>query len=71
MLNGIRNINFGWIIIVVGIIMIISGFSMTEGEIGNKTLLCFDSGCLYIQGISNISIGLLGLILGIYLILKK
>lgn len=71
MLKTIRNLNFGWIIIVTGIILAISGISMTEGKAGEKTFLCFDSGCMYIQGVSNIAIGFLCLVLGIYLILRK
>lgn len=71
MLKVIRNLNVGWILFLVGIVLIISGISMTEGEAGEKTFLCFDSGCIYVQGISNISIGILSIILGIYLIAKK
>ena len=71
MLKAIRNLNFGWILILIGIILAISGISMTAGKAGEKTFLCFDSGCIYIQGVSNIAIGLLCLVIGIYLIFKK
>ena len=71
MLKTIRNLNFGWILVLVGIVMIISGISMTEGKTGEQTFVCFDSGCIYIQGISNMVIGLLCLGIGIYKILKN
>lgn len=71
MLKKIRNFNFGWIIILTGFIVIVSGISMTEGETGDKTLLCFDKGCIFIQGISNIATGIFCIGIGIYLILKK
>lgn len=71
MLNAIRNINVGWTIILLGLITIISGISMTERKVVEKTFLCFDNGCIYIQGISNIFIGFLCIGLGVFLILKK
>ena len=71
MLKSIRNLNFGWILILVGIVAIVSGISMTEGKPNDQTFLCFDQGCIYIQGISNIAIGSLSVGLGIYLVLKK
>ncbi len=49
----------------------VSGFSMTEGKVGEKTFLCFNKGCIYIQGYSNIGLGILSIILGVYLIIKK
>lgn len=71
MLKRIRNINFGWMIVLLGFIFIVSGISMTEGEVSNKTLLCFDEGCIFVQGISNIILGILCIGLGIFMILKK
>ena len=71
MLKKIRNLNFGWIIILTGFIIMVSGISMTSDQAGEKTLLCFDSGCIYIQGLSNIAIGIFCIGIGIYLILKK
>lgn len=61
----------GWIIILMGIILINSGITMTEGKVGKQTFVCFDNGCIYVQGVSNIVIGLLCFGLGIYMILKK
>lgn len=71
MLKTIRNLNVGWILCLIGIVAIVSGISMTESKAGEKTFLCFDNGCIYVQGISNIAIGILTIILGIYLIAKK
>lgn len=70
MLKSIRNINSGWIIILTGLIIGVSGFSMIEGKAGEKTFLCFDEGCIYVQGISNISLGIMCIVFGIYMILK-
>lgn len=71
MLKTIRNLNFGWIIVLIGIIAVVSGISMTESKVGEETFLCFDKGCIYIQGISNIVIGFLSIGLGVYLIIRK
>ena len=71
MLKTIRNLNFGWILLLIGMVIIVSGISMTEGKAGEKTFLCFDSGCIYVQGMSNIVVGIFTGILGIYLITKK
>ena len=70
MLKKIRNFNFGWIIILIGFVVLISGISITEGNTGGKTLLCFDQGCIFIQGISNIAIGIFCVAVGINMILK-
>lgn len=71
MLKTIRNLNLGWILLLIGMVIIVSGISMTEGKAGEKTFLCFDSGCIYVQGISNIALGILTIILGVHLIVKK
>lgn len=71
MLKAIRNLSFGWIIILIGTIVIVTGFSMTEDKVGEKTFLCFDKGCIYIQGISSIAIGILSIVIGVYLISKN
>ena len=71
MLRFIRNAKFGWIIILMGVIGIVSGISKTEGKVNGKTLLCFDDGCVYVEGVSNIAIGFLCIGIGVYLILKK
>jgi uncharacterized membrane protein len=71
MLNKIRNLNYGWILIPIGIVAIFSGIRMKEGNVVKNTFYCFDNGCIYVQGISNIVIGMLVIILGIYLIAKK
>lgn len=71
MLKIIRNIKLGWIIILMGVVMVASGISMTEGKAGAQTFVCFDNGCIYIQGVSNISIGVLCFGIGGYMNLKK
>lgn len=70
-MKAIRKLNFGWIIILIGIVAILSGVSMTEGQAGGKTLLCLDDACVYIQGVSNIVVGCFTIGLGIYLLVKK
>ena len=71
MLRKIRNIKTGWMLILLGIISTLSGISKAEGKAGEKTFLCFDDGCIYIQGISNIVIGILFIGIGIFNNIKK
>ena len=69
MLKAIRNIKLGYVIMLIGLGAIVSGISMTESN-GGKTLLCFDEGCIYIQGISNIAVGIFCIGLGVYMMLR-
>lgn len=71
MIKFIRSLNSGWLIILIGLVVVISGISMKTGKVGENTFLCFDNGCIYIQGISSVIIGLLSIVLGIYLLIKK
>ena len=71
MLKTIRSIKLGWIIILMGITATASGISMTDGKAGQQTFLCFDNGCIYIQGISSMAIGILFIGFGIYMVFKK
>lgn len=71
MLRQIRRLNFGWILILVGGIVIVSGLSMTNAEAGERTFLCFDKACIYVQGVTNIAIGLLTVGLGFFSMLRK
>lgn len=71
MLNKIRNINLGYILLLIGVVIVISGISMKEGIRGENTLLCFGKGCVYIQGISNIVIGCLTIATGVFLKFKR
>lgn len=71
MLKTIRNIKFGWIIILMGFIFVLTGFRMKGGQAGEETLLCFDEGCIYIQGISGIVIGILCVCIGTYQVVKR
>lgn len=70
MLNKIRSLNFGWMLILLGIGFVVSGLSMIGGET-KRTLLCFDDGCIYIQSLSGLGLGLLTMAVGIYKILRK
>jgi len=36
-----------------------------------KTFLCFDDGCIYVQKLSNIVLGVVTVVTGCYLIFKK
>jgi len=71
MLKAIRNINLGYVIILTGFIGVVSGFSMIEESGEGRTLLCFDEGCIRVQAISNIIIGGLTIMLGLYMIFRK
>lgn len=71
MLQAIRKLNSGWILLLTGLLAILSGISMTEVKAGQKTLLCFDTGCIYVQGVTNVVVGCLIIGYGIYLIMKK
>lgn len=66
MLKKIRSINGGWFLVLTGIGIILAGLKMTENTGSGNTLLCFDSGCIYVQGISNIVLGILMFGTGIY-----
>lgn len=68
MLNAVRKLNFGWIAMLIGVLLILSGISLTEGKGGDRTLLCFDAGCIYVQGITNVSLGMLIIGFGIFLV---
>jgi len=70
MLKTIRSFNFGWMSILSGIIFIGKGISRTKGK-ASRTLLCFDEGCIYIQEITSVVLGLLFIVIGGYLILRK
>ena len=71
MLKFIRNINSGWILCLLGLTTILSGFSLNTKTEVTGTLLCFEVNCSRIQGISNICIGILVLSIGLYMVLKK
>lgn len=69
-IKAIRRLNFGWILILVGTVTMVSGLSMKIGET-SSTLLCFDEGCIYVQAISNILMGIFIIGFGIYMIVKR
>ena len=66
-----RKLNLGWIVILIGIITILSGLSMTEENSEEKTLLCFDIGCVYFQNVANTTLGSLFLSLGLFFLTKE
>lgn len=66
-LKKIRNVNLGWIVVFLGTGFILTGFRMTEKPTNGNTLLCFDSGCVTIQGYSCLALGSLMIGLGIYI----
>lgn len=70
-MKAIRNINFGWIIVLIGFVFVVSGFSMTTDKTDNNTFLCFERGCVYIQGISSIVVSLFSIGIGFYKIRKN
>ena len=67
MLNKIRSIKTGWILILIGIGAILSGLRMSSNGETTNTLLCFDQGCIHIQGITNLVLGIGMIILGFYM----
>ena len=71
MIKRIRNLNLGYFFIMLGIIAISSGLSLADPQIGEKTLLCFDQGCLYVQGFSNLIVGGLVVLLGLSMLKRK
>ena len=71
MLQYIRNLNFGWPGILLGIVTILSGIAMKTSDGGGRTLLCFDDGCIYVQGWSNICLGLFIIAFSVYLLLRN
>ena len=70
MLNKIRNLNFGYIVIITSLVAVLSGLKMQSGEV-KKTFLCFDAGCIQVQGVSNVLLGLFLLIIGSVMIGKE
>ncbi|MCB0631875.1 MAG: hypothetical protein R2824_20130 [Saprospiraceae bacterium] len=71
MLSTLRKFNFGWIVLLLGSIVIISGVSITEGRAGDGTFLCFDAGCIFVQGVTSAVLGFLMVVLGIYLLVRR
>lgn len=65
-LSKIRNLNFGWIIIIMGIGFILTGLRMTSDSGRGNTLLCFDEGCVTVQGVSCMALGAFMIGLGVY-----
>lgn len=71
MLKTIRNLNFGWLLLPIAIVFILAGLSMQAKAEGGNTLLCFDAGCVYVQGLSNVVLGSATIIFAVFLILRK
>ena len=71
MLRTIRNLNFGWLLLPVAVVIILAGLSMQSKAGNGNTLLCFDAGCVYVQGMSNVLLGLLTAGFAVYLIMRR
>ncbi len=71
MLRTIRNLNFGWLLLPAAIVIILAGLSMQSKADGGQTLLCFDAGCVYVQGTTNILLGIVTSVFAIFLLLRK
>lgn len=71
MLNAIRNFNVGYVLLLIGIVLIISGFDIKSSESGEKTFLCFDKGCMVVQGYTNIFLGILTTVMGVMKLLRS
>ncbi len=69
-MNRLRNLNVGYFVIMLGLGMIVSATSMNDVNNVKKTFLCFDKGCIYVQSFSNLIIGILCNLVGLYLIFK-
>ena len=65
-LSKIRNINSGWILILLGIGFIPIGMSMRSESGKGNTLLCFDAGCVTVQGYSCMALGIFMIGIGVY-----
>lgn len=70
MLNKIRNLNLGYFVLVCCLVSVASGLKMQSGEV-EKTLLCFDAGCVHVQGISNVALGVFLFVIGAIMIIKE
>lgn len=51
---------------MLGLVFIITGLRMTSDSEKGNTLLCFDDGCVTVQGFSCMALGTLMIGLGIY-----
>ncbi|MEM7573439.1 MAG: hypothetical protein AAF433_11085 [Bacteroidota bacterium] len=71
MIKTIRDLNFGWIAIVMGLCAFGAGLNMIDPDAGSRTWLCFDRGCVTIQGISVIVVGALFLLVGTYKVIRN
>jgi len=65
-LSKIRNLNSGWILILLGLGSILTGLSMTSKTAKGNTFLCFDDACVTVQGYSCMILGIFIIDLGIY-----
>lgn len=66
-LKRIRNINLGWFLVLMGCGFILTGLSMTSDPTKGNTFLCFDAGCVTVQGFSSLALGVLMIGMGIYI----
>ncbi|MEM8585104.1 MAG: hypothetical protein AAGF87_12580 [Bacteroidota bacterium] len=71
MLKTLRSLNFGWILIVMGLCAIGAGLNMVDPSSIGRTWLCFDKGCVTVQGVSALVLGVFIVIVGIVGIIRK
>ncbi|MEM6396049.1 MAG: hypothetical protein AAF741_06850 [Bacteroidota bacterium] len=71
MLKTLRSLNFGWIMILMGLCAIGTGLNMVDPSSSGKTWLCFDKGCVTVQGVSVVVLGIFIIIVGIVGIIRK
>ena len=71
MIKAIRKLDFGWIIISMGFIMILSGFSMIFKYENGKTWLCEGARCKLVQGYSLVVLSIFIIVIGIVNLLRK
>lgn len=70
-MKKIGAMNFGWIVILLGIGMILAGMKMTSVEKTKSTLLFIDPGCVTMQGLTSLVLGTLLIVFGIYVRIIK
>jgi len=69
MLKVIRN-NSGWVLVLTGLLFVVSSIKRVKSKT-SITLLCFDQGCVYVQGVTSLALGILIIIVGGFLVVNQ